>query len=203
MNNVCILDYGSGNVKSVLNAINRLTDSVVVSNQVGEVKNASHLILPGVGSFKDSMERILATLPVEEISKSLNSGKPFLGICVGMQVLASVGIEFVEAKGLSFIPGVVSKINSETLPLPHVGWNNINIVGLNSLTKNIDKEDDFYFTHSFGFTTLSSDFILGTTDYGTVFPSIIGKENIFGVQFHPEKSQKSGTKILQNFLDIQ
>jgi imidazole glycerol-phosphate synthase subunit HisH len=203
MIDVCILDYGSGNVKSVLNAVNRITERVVVSNQIGQLRNASHLILPGVGSFKASMDRITSTLPVEELSDLLAKGKPFLGICVGMQVLASVGIEFVEAKGLGFIPGTVSKIDSDTLPLPHVGWNNLSCAQPNLITKDINQEDDFYFTHSYGFTAISHDFVLGTTEYGTVFPSIIGRENIYGVQFHPEKSQKSGTKILRNFLDIQ
>ena len=203
MADVCILDYGSGNVKSVFNAVNRLTERVVVSNQIGQLRNASHLILPGVGSFKDSMDRITTTLPVDELSDLLAKGKPFLGICVGMQVLASVGIEFVEAKGLGFIPGTVSKIDSDTLPLPHVGWNNLSCSQLNPITKDINEEDDFYFTHSYGFTAISHDFVLGTTEYGTVFPSIIGRENIYGVQFHPEKSQKSGAKILRNFLDIQ
>jgi glutamine amidotransferase len=197
---VCILDYGSGNVKSVFNAINRYADCVI-SNEVSEIKNASHLILPGVGSFKDSMDRIIATLPIDEIRESLAKEKPFLGICVGMQVLASIGIEFVEANGLDFVPGTVSKLNSKELPLPHVGWNNLEVIKQNSLTKNIDEQDDFYFTHSYGFTEISTDFVLATTEYGGVFPSIISKGNLFGVQFHPEKSQKSGAKILENFLE--
>jgi glutamine amidotransferase len=197
---VCILDYGSGNVKSVFNAINRYADCVI-SNEVSEIKNASHLILPGVGSFKDSMDRIIATLPIDEIRESLAREKPFLGICVGMQVLASIGIEFVEANGLDFVPGTVSKLNSKDLPLPHVGWNNLEVIKQTSLTKNIDEQDDFYFTHSYGFTEISTDFVLATTEYGGVFPSIISKGNLFGVQFHPEKSQKSGAKILENFLE--
>lgn len=200
MSKVCILDYGSGNVKSVFNAINRYADCVI-SNEVSEIKNASHLILPGVGSFKDSMDRIIATLPIDEIRESLAKEKPFLGICVGMQVLASIGIEFVEANGLDFVPGTVSKLNSKELPLPHVGWNNLEVIKQNSLTKNIDEQDDFYFTHSYGFTEISTDFVLATTEYGGVFPSIISKGNLFGVQFHPEKSQKSGAKILENFLE--
>ncbi len=200
MSKVCILDYGSGNVKSVFNAINRYADCVI-SNEVSEIKNASHLILPGVGSFKDSMDRIIATLPIDEIRESLAREKPFLGICVGMQVLASIGIEFVEANGLDFVPGTVSKLNSKDLPLPHVGWNNLEVIKQTSLTKNIDEQDDFYFTHSYGFTEISTDFVLATTEYGGVFPSIISKGNLFGVQFHPEKSQKSGAKILENFLE--
>lgn len=202
MSKVCILDYGSGNVKSVFNAINRYADCVI-SNEVSEIKNASHLILPGVGSFKDSMDRIIATLPIDEIRESLAKEKPFLGICVGMQVLASIGIEFVEANGLDFVAGTVSKLNSKELPLPHVGWNNLEVIKQNSLTKNIDEQDDFYFTHSYGFTEISTDFVLATTEYGGVFPSIISKGNMFGVQFHPEKSQKSGAKILENFLECK
>ena len=202
MSKVCILDYGSGNVKSVFNAINRYADCAI-SNEVSEIKNASHLILPGVGSFKDSMDRIMATLPIDEIRESLAREKPFLGICVGMQVLASIGIEFVEANGLDFVPGTVSKLNSKELPLPHVGWNNLEVIKQNSLTKNIDEQDDFYFTHSYGFTEISTDFVLATTEYGGVFPSIISQGNMYGVQFHPEKSQKSGAKILENFLECK
>ena len=202
LSTTCILDYGAGNVKSVLNAFSQLT-SCIVSNDVNDLNNASHLILPGVGSFKESMDRIEKNLPVEFLLNLLNDGKPFLGICVGMQVLGTFGIEFVKADGLAVIPGSVSKLNSGDLPLPHVGWNNLYTISDSPITKNIDVQDDFYFTHSFGFTEITSDYVVATTEYGVEFPSIIQKDNIFGVQFHPEKSQKSGVKILSNFLDLQ
>jgi glutamine amidotransferase len=120
-----------------------------------------------------------------------------------MQVLGTFGVEFTKANGLDVIPGIVSKLMSEDLPLPHVGWNNLNTVEVTQITQSIDEEDDFYFTHSYGFSEISSDFVVATTEYGGVFPSIINKENIYGVQFHPEKSQKSGAKLLENFLGIE
>lgn len=199
---VCILNYGSGNVRSVYNAFKQISDCTI-SNDVHQLRNASHIVLPGVGSYKDSMTRINTNLPVNDLLDELEKGKPFLGICVGMQVLSTKGIEFVEAEGLGIIPGIVSKINSKSLPLPHVGWNNLTDMKSSKLTVGLDPQDDYYFTHSFCFNDVAESYVVAKTEYGACFPSIVSKDNIYGVQFHPEKSQKAGIKILRNFMELK
>lgn len=201
MNNVCILDYGSGNVKSVMNAFAQVSNCKV-SNEVTDILNASHLVLPGVGSYKDSMERILEAIPIELIRRQSIDGKPFLGICVGMQVLGETGIEFDIAGGLGLLPGVVSRIESGPLPLPHVGWNNLVEIQTDPLTAGISHEDDFYFVHSYGYRSIPDEFVIAKASYGATFPVIISSGNTYGVQFHPEKSQKAGKKLIENFLRI-
>jgi imidazole glycerol-phosphate synthase subunit HisH len=199
---ICILDFGSGNVKSVYNAFSQLGDCVI-SNSVRDLDRADHIVLPGVGSYKDAMNRIMSNLPIVELRKQLDKGKPFLGICVGMQVLSTTGIEFVEAKGLDLIPGTVARIDVNIRPLPHVGWNNLIEIDDSILTRDVSEEDDFYFTHSYCYTELSDGNVIAKTEYESIFPAIISRNNIYGVQFHPEKSQKSGFKLMKNFLDIK
>lgn len=202
MINVCILDYGSGNVKSVLNSFSQFSDCRI-SNAKSDVINATHLVLPGVGTYKDSMQRILNTIPIELIKEQVSEGKPILGICVGMQVLGDKGIEFEEAYGLGLIPGVVSKIESADLPLPHVGWNNLTDLSSHEITEGISEEDDFYFVHSYAYSSIPKEFVNAEVEYGVTFPAIISSGNIIGVQFHPEKSQKAGNRLIQNFLGIK
>jgi glutamine amidotransferase len=199
---LCILDYGSGNVKSVFNAFSQFSNCTI-ANDVESLRRASHLVLPGVGSFKGSMEKINNKFDLQALSENILGGKPFLGICVGMQVLGKLGIEFEEVEGLGYLDGVVSRLDSNGLPLPHVGWNNLHNVSDNQLTRGITDEDDFYFVHSYGYTSIEESNVLANTIYGNAFPAIVGKDNMFGVQFHPEKSQKSGKKIIENFLGIR
>jgi imidazole glycerol-phosphate synthase subunit HisH len=201
MQKVCILDYGSGNVASVFNLLSFLKVNVIVSNSKKEIVNCSHLILPGVGSFAKSMKKIKANIPIDILEKEvLIKKKPFLGICVGMQVLAEHGLEFGETKGLGWISGIVEKLNSKEEPLPHIGWNEINIINHSKIVEGLDKVRDFYFVNSFVFKSKNKSRIVATTNYGEAFVSIIKKNNIIGVQFHPEKSQKSGLKLISNFL---
>lgn len=203
---VCILDYGSGNVKSVFNMISTLTDDVTISNNTSDIKNASHLILPGVGAFGASMKKINENIPVDELANEvLNTKKPFLGICVGMQVLAEKGLEFGEHKGFGWINGTVEKLSvPENLSLPHIGWNDINIKKQNNILLNhFTDHQDFYFVHSFAISGTDDEYIVSDTEYGTNFISVVNKENIFGVQFHPEKSQKAGKVLIENFLNIK
>ena len=202
MQKVCVLDYGSGNVRSVMNAFSQYADCEI-SNSAENIRNASHLVLPGVGSFKESMSSIRENIEIYELLRELQNGKPFLGICVGMQVLATRGIEFEEASGLNVVPGVVSKLNSANNPLPHIGWNNLEFLESSAIAKGITDDDDFYFIHSFGFSEIERKNIVAVTSYGNQFPSIIASGNTFGVQFHPEKSQKSGRKIIENFLNVK
>jgi glutamine amidotransferase len=199
---VCILDYGSGNVKSVKNAFAQFAECSI-SNHEEDIRDASHLVLPGVGSYKKSMQRIFERIPINVVQQQASNGKPLLGICVGMQVLGETGIEFEKAEGLGVFSGVVSRIDSGTLPLPHVGWNNLVDIEDNPITTGVSSEDDFYFVHSNGFTVIQDEFVLAKAVYGSSFPAIISEGNTYGVQFHPEKSQKAGNKLIENFLRIR
>tara|TARA_Y100000741_G_C18182919_1_gene530118 strand:- start:181 stop:804 length:624 start_codon:yes stop_codon:yes gene_type:complete len=197
---VCILNYGSGNITSVYNAIKFLGYKVKVSNNVSDVRKASHLILPGVGSFQNSMSKVKENLPIKLINELvLKKNKPFLGICVGMQVLATLGYEFKKTKGLNYVKGEVVKIKTKTLKLPHIGWNKIYVKEKISLLNELN-EKDFYFVHSYYFKCKYSSNIVATSKYKINFPAIIFKDKIFGVQFHPEKSQINGLKLLDNFI---
>jgi len=200
---VCILDYGSGNVQSVLNQLLTITDNVLISNKEEDINTSTHLILPGVGSFGASMKKIKRNIPLDILEQAvLRDKKPFLGICVGLQVLAEKGIEHGEHMGLGWIPGTVTKLQADGLLLPHIGWNNIQIKKQHDLVKGFKAHSDFYFLHSYAFEVKNTDNIIATTEYGVKFNAIIHKENIFGVQFHPEKSQKIGKLLLHNFLSI-
>ena len=205
MNNksICLLDYGSGNVKSVFNILNFLGYNVKISNNATDIINSTHIILPGVGAFGISMNKIMDKIPFDILENEvINKGKPFLGICVGMQVLADRGFEFGEHPGFGWIGGVVNKINSKDLPSIHIGWNDIVIKKESPLLKGLDTINDFYFVHSYVFDVECQDSIVAQTNYGNNFPSVISKDNIYGVQFHPEKSQKVGQLILKNFMNI-
>lgn len=198
---VCILDYGSGNVRSVFNVIKHLGYNVEISNSVSAIKNSSHLILPGVGSYVSAMNKITKNIPLDSLENSvLINGKPFLGICVGMQVLSDFGNEFEKRNGLGWISGSVDTLNSKNFPLPHVGWNNLDLKVDTSLTNGLKNNTDFYFVHSYCFKASNSKNIIATTYYGSDFASIINRDNIYGFQFHPEKSQRAGQLILKNFI---
>ena len=198
---ICILDYGSGNVKSVYNLIQTFTKDVIISNNNSDMAEATHLILPGVGAFGASMKKINEKIDLKVLKDLVfKDKKPFLGICVGMQVLADKGYEFGEHDGLGWIHGKVIQLDSRSLPLPHIGWKNINVKKECKIIKDINSEFDFYFVHSYIFKVVDEDRCITITDYGSEFVSIINQDNIYGVQFHPEKSQLAGKKIIQNFL---
>jgi len=199
---VCILDYGSGNVNSVYNLVSFLGYDVIVSNERIEIESASHIILPGVGSFGAAMGKIRNQIPLKVLENEVfNNRKLFLGICVGMQVLLEKGYEHGGQDGLGWIPGTVEKLQVKNLPLPHIGWNDIIIRKDSDLFSDLGDIKDFYFVHSYAIKT-DENFVLTETNYGSNFYSSINKENIYGVQFHPEKSQKAGQKLIQNFLTI-
>ena len=200
---VCVLDYGSGNVRSVFNMLRTITDDVVVSNGPDDISSATHIVLPGVGAFGAAMGKIKAAIPLPVLEEAVFRGKkPFLGICVGMQVLSEKGYEFGEHAGLGWIAGVVDKLDARTLPLPHVGWNNIEVVRDIPLLAGLGSNRDFYFVHSYVFKERDAAHVIARTEYGAAFNAIIAKDNIFGVQFHPEKSQKAGKALLGNFIRL-
>jgi imidazole glycerol-phosphate synthase subunit HisH len=203
MSSVCILDYGSGNVKSVFNLFDSIASRVVVSNDPVEIARASHLVLPGVGAFGSTMRKIRDTLPMEILERMvLVERKPFLGICVGMQVLASHGMEFGEHEGLGWIAGSVERLETNGLTLPHIGWNNITCKRASPLMAGLENGADFYFVHSFYFREGDPLEVLASAQYGKEFCSVIQRVNLYGVQFHPEKSQRAGVKLAKNFLSL-
>lgn len=201
---ILILDYGSGNVKSVLNICKYLEENTIISNDIDNIKKCSHIILPGVGSFKSSMDKVKKNLPLKEImDQIIIKKKPILGICVGMQLLANTGYEFGEYTGLGLIDGSVKKLETNEYPLPNIGWNHVVVEKENILFKKLEKNNSFYFVHSFAFEAKNEDNIIASSLYEKKFVCAIQKENIFGVQFHPEKSQKSGIQLLKNFINIK
>lgn len=200
---VCIIDYGAGNVKSVYNIFYDVCNLTKISNQPEDVEEATHIVLPGVGAFQTAVDKI-KNLAIFELLENnvLNEKKVFLGICVGMQVLADEGYEHGGYKGLGWVSGVVKKLETKALRLPHVGWNNFKNCANNPLLKGIPLEADFYYVHSYCFECKNPAHSIASCEYGAVFTAIINKDNIYGVQFHPEKSQKAGRKIIENFLRL-
>ncbi|MGH8176171.1 MAG: imidazole glycerol phosphate synthase subunit HisH [Steroidobacter sp.] len=204
MRSVCILNYGSGNVKSVYNLFTAIESNVVISNDAQVIADATHLVLPGVGAFGAAMRKIHGSLPLDVLGQRvLADRKPFLGICVGMQVLATRGLEFEEHEGLGWVSGTVEKLRCEDMPLPHIGWNNATVRRDSPLLAGLSEEPDFYFVHSYAVQLVNPDYCLATTRYGEEFCSILQHENLYGVQFHPEKSQRAGLRLAKNFLSIK
>lgn len=200
---ICIVNYGCGNTKSIENALKFLGYNAFISNQVKDIKKSTHLILPGVGSYSNAMAKIKLNLNLKIIEKEvLEKNKPILGICVGMQIMSKFGFEFKKTKGLNWLDGSVVKMKNKPNIVPEVGWNNLIIhLKKNKLFEKIDERDYFYFVHSFNFKTLKKKEILASTNYNDKFTSIVSKKNIVGVQFHPEKSQSSGLRLLKNFVE--
>jgi glutamine amidotransferase len=207
---VVVIDYGSGNLhsakKAVVKAMSeaKLQGSVLVTNDPKQLVQASHIILPGVGAFADCMKGLqeVGGMIDELENQVLKNKKPFLGICVGMQMLAETGLEDGEHKGLGWLSGMVKKIPAKDgLRIPQMGWNSLKFNKDSKLLNGISENDDVYFVHSYYFKT-DLENIVATTNYGSELTAIIEKNNIMGVQFHPEKSQKIGIKIISNFLLI-
>lgn len=199
---VCIIDYGSGNVRSVYNIFKAIHGHVKVSNEAHDVEEATHLVLPGVGAFGAAVSKVRA-LPVFDVlcKNVLEKKKPFLGICVGMQMLADKGHEHGDHEGLGWIGGEVKRLEVD-LHLPHVGWNNFKSFRPHPLLESLTTDLDFYFVHSYHFQAAQERDVLATCEYGMEFTSMVQRDNILGVQFHPEKSQKAGKRLLENFIKL-
>ena len=207
--NVTIVDYNSGNISSVINSFTEVAKGTVnleVTSDYKKIKSSDKVVLPGQGSFKsciDALNRINGlTDTLDEIV--INKKKPLFGICVGLQMFADVGYEETETKGLGWISGKVSKIDNKNgkYKLPHIGWNQINIVKDSKIYKDVENNSHMYFVHSYEFIPEDKNIITATTDYSTNVVCSVEKENIFGTQFHPEKSDKLGLKIIKNFISI-
>ncbi|WP_410498789.1 imidazole glycerol phosphate synthase subunit HisH [Chitinibacter sp. S2-10] len=201
---ILIIDYGMGNLASVAHAIERLGERVVISGSPSDLKKCKHIILPGVGAFPDAMQALREQGWEAELRQAvLEQKQPFLGICLGMQLLADQGEEHETTAGLGFISGAVKPLPANMERLPHIGWNEVHQTSSSQLFENIEPSRDFYFVHSFHFLPTNPNVIAGTTEYCGGFVSVIEHENIFAVQFHPEKSSKNGMKLLSNFIKFQ
>lgn len=205
MTSVAIIDYGRGNVRSVYNALDYIGVDAEITDDPAVIDNASHILLPGVGAFGDAVEALHARGLPEVLHRNvIENGKPFLGICVGMQVLAATGFEHGEHAGLGWLDASVRRIEPgpDCLKIPHMGWNQVDLVSGHPLFAGFRPETlVFYFVHSFAVTTDDTDKILGTCDYGAPFVCALAWDNIVTTQFHPEKSQDSGIELLENFVD--
>ncbi len=201
---LAIIDYGVGNLFSLQCSLKKIGVEAVVTKDADIIKNADRIILPGVGAFGDAAEKLRATGLVDVIKEQAQSGKPFLGICLGMQLLFDKGYEYGEHDGLGFIKGNVipleGKIPAE-LNIPHMGWNALSFDKNCPLFKYIEDGDCVYFVHSY-FATDCDESVVATAEYGIPVTAAVGKGNIFGCQFHPEKSGETGLKILKAFCEI-
>ena len=207
--NITIVDYKSGNISSVINSFNEVAKDKVkieVTSDIKKIKSSDKVVLPGQGSFKSCVDGLnnINGLVDTLYEFAINNKKPLLGICVGLQMFADIGYEETETNGLGWISGKVSKIDNQNgkYKLPHIGWNQINIVKESKIFKDIENNSHMYFVHSYEFIPKDKSVISGTTDYSSNIVCSIEKENIFGTQFHPEKSDKIGLKIIDNFINL-
>ena len=206
---VTIVDYNSGNISSVINSFKEVAKDKVkieVTSDLNKIKSSDKLVLPGQGSFKSCVDALKNIKGLVDVLNDFatNYKKPLLGICVGLQMFADIGYEESETKGLGWIPGKVSKIDNQNgeYKLPHIGWNQINILRDSKIYKNIENNSHMYFVHSYEFIPEDKTVISATTDYSSNIVCSVEKENIFGTQFHPEKSDKIGLKIIDNFISL-
>ena len=207
--NVTIVDYNSGNISSVINSFKEVAKNKVnikITSDLKTIKTSDKVVLPGQGSFKSCIDGLNN---IDDLVNTLNefalvNKKPLLGICVGLQMFADVGYEEVETKGLGWISGKVSKIDNQgdKFKLPHIGWNEMNIVKDSKIFKDIENNSHMYFVHSYEFIPKDKNLISATTEYSSNIVCSVEKENIFGTQFHPEKSDKIGLQIIENFINL-
>ncbi len=207
--NVSIVDYKSGNISSVINSFKEVAEDKVnieVTSDLNKIKLSDKVVLPGQGSFKSCIDALNKINGLKETLNefAMTNKKPLFGICVGLQMFADIGYEESETQGLGWISGKVSKIDNQNgkFKLPHIGWNQINIVKESKIFKDINDKSHMYFVHSYEFIPEDKNVISATTDYSSNIVCSVEKENIFGTQFHPEKSDKIGLKIINNFLNL-
>ena len=194
-----ILDFGMGNLRSVANAVYQNGFDPVFIKTAADFDNISHLILPGVGNFSAAVPEINNRQLWQPILNFVASGRPLLGTCLGMQLLMSNGEEGGSYLGLGLIPGKVTRLKGGGLRVPHVGWNTLNVDKAHPIFQNIKSGRDFYFVHSYAVVCDHESDLLASTDYGGSVPAVVGRANVVGVQFHPEKSQLNGLRLIESF----
>lgn len=205
---IAIVDYGVGNLRSCAKGLERaaadagLSVDVRVSTSAAEIERADAVVLPGVGAFGACMTSLAESGLTDAVLRAAASGKPFLGICVGMQLMADVGREDGETRGLGWIPGAVEKItpSDPRLPVPHMGWNVLTDIRPHPLFNGFKPDPHVYFVHSYALKAEMRDHVAARCDYGGKFVAAVARDNLFGAQFHPEKSQQAGQLLLANFL---
>ena len=207
--NVTIVDYKSGNISSVINSFKEVAKNKVnieVTSDLNKIISSDKIVLPGQGSFKSCIDALYTINGLVETLNdfAIKDKKPLLGICVGLQMFADVGYEETETKGLGWIPGKVTKIDNQNgkYKLPHIGWNEINILKDSRIFKDIKDKSHMYFVHSYEFVPSDKNIVSATTNYSSNHVCAVEKDNIFGTQFHPEKSDKIGLKIIDNFINL-
>jgi imidazole glycerol-phosphate synthase subunit HisH len=199
---IAVVDYGMGNVRSVLNALEALGGRAVLASTGSELDEAQRIVLPGVGAFREAMDRLHDRALIESLRRNVvECGKPFLGVCLGMQLLADVSFEHGEHRGLGWISGEVRRIEpaDPALRVPHIGWNDVERRGTSRL---LCERAAFYFVHAFHLVPQDPQVVTGTCDYGGPITAVVERGNILGTQFHPEKSQQAGLKLLGTFLEM-
>lgn len=202
MKRVALINYGGGNEMSMINTLNRIGVDLVFSSDIQEIRKCSNIILHGVGTFESTMNAIDKSVGIDNLKQLMVSGVPIMGVCVGMQILTEVGLEFGNHEGLNVFPGKTVPLEHAPM-LPHVGWNNLDLMGNDCpILSGIDPTMDFYFVHSYVVDLIDKGYIKAESNYGSSFAAVIQKNNVFGVQFHPEKSHDPGNLVLQNFLTI-
>ena len=200
---ISIVDYGMGNLRSVQKAFEKLGVPAKIVTAPEEIQAADKLVLPGVGAFRDAIHELQRQELVEPIKSHIQADKPFLGICLGLQMLFDISYEDGEWPGLGVIPGRVVRFTEHPeLKVPHMGWNQLEVVGEPRLLKDIPREAYFYFVHSYFVEPQDDSMIAARTEYGQRFVSMIARGNLFATQFHPEKSQSVGLKLLNNFAEL-
>ena len=207
--NVTIVDYQSGNISSVINSLTEVSKGKInleVTSDIKKIKSSDKIVLPGQGSFKSCVDSLSSIKGLIDTLKdfAITNKQPLLGICVGLQMFADIGYEEAETKGLGWISGKVSKINNQNgkFKLPHIGWNEIEIKKESKIFKDIKNKSHMYFVHSYEFIPEDKSVISATTDYSSKIVCSVERDNLFGTQFHPEKSDKTGLKIIDNFLKL-
>lgn len=195
---IAIIDYGMGNLRSVQKAFEFVGYDAIVTDRADDIISASHIVLPGVGAFADAAKSLADTGVQDAMLDEIKKGKPFLGICLGMQLLFDKSYENGEHKGLSLIPGNIVEFTAEGLKVPHMGWNSL-IIRDNALFDGAGDEKYVYFVHSYHPVDVPDEFVIAETYYGYRFVSAVAKDNIYGVQFHPEKSAQTGLDMLKRF----
>ena len=200
---VVIIDYGMGNLKSVYNAMKKIECECMISSNIEDIKNASGLILPGVGAFKDCMDNLEKANLIQVIREEAKNGKPLLGICLGMQVLFERGYEAEEREGLGLLKGEIRKMVDPNVKIPHIGWNNLEKNREDDLLNGLNDNAFVYYVHSYCAADYNDEDLVGYSGYGNIkVPGLFRRKNVMGAQFHPEKSGEIGLNILKNFKEL-
>ena len=199
---IAIIDYGVGNLRSVQKAFERLGYDAQIVTEQRELTKANGIVVPGVGAFGDAMRALETSGFVEDLVQSAQAGKPILGICLGMQLLFAKSEEYGDHEGLALLEGVVTRLPNDHVKVPHVGWNQLHIEKHHPIVEGVQEGENVYFVHSYAVVPDQLEVGIASSEHGRVFPAIVGKDHVLGMQFHPEKSGRVGLMMLANFAQL-